>query len=81
MPLFSKSILGLDIYYVCKNEDTTRTLTVFQPPGRPGGFKKVLDVTCDGQDHAIENVGAPSDTSLSVSIDDPGAAISVYGFR
>jgi hypothetical protein len=80
-PTFSKSILGLDIYYMCRNEDTARTLTLFQSPGRPDGFTKTFDADCDGQDHAIKNVGAPSNTSLIVMIDDPNAAISVYGFK
>jgi hypothetical protein len=78
---FSKSILGLDIYYVCTNEDRSRTLTIAQVRGGSGGFVKKLPATCDGKDHAVEDVGAPSGTLLFVSLDDPGGAISVYGFR
>jgi hypothetical protein len=57
------------------------TRLAFTDGRRPGGFVKPMPAVCDGRDHAIKNVGAPSDTSLFVSIDDPGAAISVYGFR
>ena len=78
---FSKSILGLDIHYLCRNEDTSRTLTIAQTPGRPDGFVKRLKAVCDGKDQVMENVGAPSATTLFVSIDDPGAIIDVYGFR
>jgi hypothetical protein len=78
---FAKAIGALDVYYVCRNEDRSRTLTIAQTPGRPDSFVKTLPARCDGEDHAIKAVGAPSGTSLFVSLDDPGAAISVYGFR
>ena len=80
-PLFSKSTGGLDIYYVCSNEDETRTLTLFQSGGGDEAFRKTFTAHCDGATHAIHNTGAPSSTSLVVMLDDPGAGISVYGLR
>jgi hypothetical protein len=80
-PLFSKSTSGLDIYYVCSNEDETRTLTLFQSGGGDDAFRKTFTAHCDGATHAIRNTGAPSSTSLVATLDDPGAGISVYGFR